>query len=406
MTSETAWLDFVVAGHENVFIRYLEHLCATWRFNTILKLEVVGWTQLRARLRAAIALKSGGDVAEIGSTWLSGMVHQGALRPFDAAELERIGGEATFVPSGWYNPRQSASGAIYGIPWMSDARVIFYRADMLEQAGVQADEAFATPQRMESTLTALQSQGMATPWVMPTEPMADIVHNIASWVWASGGDFLDASGKVCLYSDTRVLESIQAHFRLHRFMPAPQPDFPLSADNITRLFEQGRCAAAMSGPYFGRTIRQNLPADVLARVRLALPPGPPFAGGSYLVVMKHIARRSESTAIDWIAYLTSPIVQKEIYRLTGLLPARLDALNSGFFQTGQYDRMYTEAILRGRHFPMVPAWDMIESSLVTVFASIWAKLQHQPGASVEDVVAAEMKETELRLNAILSSQFL
>jgi ABC-type glycerol-3-phosphate transport system substrate-binding protein len=285
---------------------------------------------------------------------------------------------------------------------MVDARVIFYWSDMLAEAGIAEEDAFASPQQMEATLSKLQSSGIATPWVNPTEPLADIIHNVASWVWSSGGDFLDANERVCLYSDERTLEGIQSHFRLHRFMP--HPDYPLDENSMTRLFEQRQCAAAICGPYFGRAIRHTLPADRLDKVRVALPPGPPFSGGSYLVIMSHLDKRFETAAIDWIGHLMSTTVQKEIYQMTGLLPARMEAMHSGLVLTHQHDRMYAEAVLRGKHLPSVAAWDTIEPTLIMSFASIHANLNQQPGLAVNDVVAHEMKATEARLNSLLDKK--
>jgi multiple sugar transport system substrate-binding protein len=124
--------------------------------------------------------------------------------------------------------------------------------------------------------------------------------NIASWVWGAGGDFVTPDGKRTVFSQPAAQKGVRAYFALGKYLPLRvrglnglEPD--------TQFLNDAETAMTMSGPWLFQAARANLLDDLGA----ALPPGPSFVGGSYLVVWKHSAkadaarRLNTANRLDW-----------------------------------------------------------------------------------------------------------
>ncbi|MFH1523558.1 MAG: extracellular solute-binding protein, partial [Chloroflexota bacterium] len=151
-----------------------------------------GWSRL-----VEVALYHGGpDVSEIGDTWVGDLVRMEALRPFNQMEVDEITQGAHYFESVWRtSTREDHEGSvIYSIPLASDARVFFYRRDLLEKAGVKEATAFKDFTNLETTLLVLKEKGIRIPLVLPTRRSHMNIHYIASWIWGAGGDFLTPDG--------------------------------------------------------------------------------------------------------------------------------------------------------------------------------------------------------------------
>ena len=60
--------------------------------------------------------------------------------------MKMIGGEKDFVPANWKAGvtlnTSDGSPIVWGVPWSTDVRLIFYRRDFLEQANIDPAQAF------------------------------------------------------------------------------------------------------------------------------------------------------------------------------------------------------------------------------------------------------------------------
>src|SRR5262245_47849363 len=76
------------------------------------------------------------DVSAVGSTSISNLVSMNSVRPFTERELDSIGGPSVFIPALWRCGQVAKSSEVWAIPWLADTRLIYYRRDYLEKAGV------------------------------------------------------------------------------------------------------------------------------------------------------------------------------------------------------------------------------------------------------------------------------
>src|SRR6185503_3500702 len=75
--------------------------------------------------------------AQLGNTWLPELVALHALAPLQ----QRVAASTAVAPPDYFASiwaTNVSDGQLYGIPWYVDTRLLFYRSDLLKQAGFDA----------------------------------------------------------------------------------------------------------------------------------------------------------------------------------------------------------------------------------------------------------------------------
>ena len=101
------------------------------------------WSAAHEKLLTAFAGDATPDICQLGNTWIPEFVALRALEPLDA-----------FIAASSVDPRDFFDGIwdtnvvaerVYGVPWYVDTRLLFYRRDLLEAAGVLDGALLALP---------------------------------------------------------------------------------------------------------------------------------------------------------------------------------------------------------------------------------------------------------------------
>ena len=347
------------------------------------------WTDL---VKAAL-YGHGPDVSEIGSTWVGNLMVMNALRPFGAADIAALGSPESFFASVWRSG-QAGSDIQWAIPWLVDTRVIYYRRDLLRKAGVDATTAFDTPALMTQALERLRGSGVEMPWVMLTNLTLVTLHNLASWVWNAGGDFLSADGKSVLFDRPEAMAGMAAYFGLYRYFASKAANLGTEATDL--MFQEGRVAATLSGPW--AWMRRLADPEMTANTGLTLP-CIPFIGGSHLVVWQHA--HQSTAALELIQYLTSPAVQVKLWPGCGLFPARADVSNMAPFGEAPLKQLADRLREAGRAFPSFSMWGLVEDKLKVVLHKIWGDILAVPEPDVEAILHRHIDPLAQRLNTTL-----
>jgi len=365
------------------------------------RLRVLNWETAWAELLKVALYQYGPDVSEIGSTWLSSFAAMDAFLPFVGLRASAAGDPSVFLPSLWQSgmlaQRVGEPASPWAIPWWADTRVIYYRRDLLAQAGIDlALGTFTTPEHLAQVLARLQAARVPIPWVVPTHQSRMTVHNVASWIWGAGGDFVTADGRHVLFEQPEAQAGIRAYLDLARFLAEPARG--LNDTQSDALFAQGQAAMAISGPW----LLQFASPEVVAQAGVAFPPGVPFVGGSHLVLWKHAVY--DTAAVKLIRFLTGRQVQSGFVRRSGLLPTRQDALSGPPFSDDPLYQVVAQGLRMGRSFPSVPLWGLVEEKLNEVLGHLWADLLADPGLDLDRAIAEHLEPLVNRLNLTLRSR--
>jgi multiple sugar transport system substrate-binding protein len=341
----------------------------------------------------------GPDVSEVGSTWVGSIAAMNALRPYTAAEVQALGGPGAFLPSAWRSGLLADDPRVWAVPWLGDTRVLYHRRDWLEEAGTaDAPAAFATHASLEQTLRRLQDSRFAHPWAAYVVRSPNILHEVASWIWGAGGDFLSADGRQVLFAEPAARAGLHAYYDLRRYLP-PAAHLQPVTDPAT-VFLQGQAAVAISGSWLAVYHRESDP-ELSARWGVAPVPGVPFTGGSSLVVWRHA--RHVPAAVELVQFLTGQPAQVPYSPHAALLPVRLAALGSLWEEGDPFYRGFIHGLRSGRTLPGTRLWGVVEYNLTEALAQVWAELLADPDADVEESLRHYLDPAARRLSLTLES---
>jgi multiple sugar transport system substrate-binding protein len=318
-----------------------------------------------AMVRMAL-YQDGPDVSAVGTSWVGDFVRMDALHPFTAAEIRLLGDAESFLPASWQSAILSdeKGSTVWAMPWLADARVVCYRRDVLHQAGIDATTAFQTPEQFEGALQQLQAARVAVPLVIPTKSSQLAVHNLASYIWHAGGDFLDLRDGTLAIDRPEALAGMRHYFGLGRYLAAGVRgcDEPHSDD----IFRAGRAAITFSGHW----LLQDPRIDPLLLAALGVAPllDMPFIGGYHLVAWRF--RRKSPAVMKLVEFLAGRQAPQALYPAFGL-PARREIMAQAIGLQVPPFPAYAPMLYSGRSFPTARMWGLIEKNLVDVIPAIW-----------------------------------
>ncbi|CAG0930381.1 Diacetylchitobiose binding protein DasA [Thermoflexales bacterium] len=395
-------LELSIMNHGGAFVEEMRAMLQEFEQEAHIdvNLRVLEWRDAWAELVKVALYGDGPHVSEIGNTWLSEFVSMNALRPFVGMEVTRLGGAKQFLPSAWQSvtPAGTSNRAvmIWAVPWLADMRLIHYRQDIFERAGLEAKTAFQTPEALLQTCARLQAAGVANPIVVPSRQSRMTMHNLAAWVWGSGGDFTSPDGKKVLFALSQAKAGIYAYFDLARYLPPEMRE--RDEYQSDEAYWSGQAAMTISGPWLH--LSPDMPRELAPRTRQVLPPGVPYIGGSHLVIWKHT--RDVEQALALIRYLNRVEAQARFVRTSGLFPSRLEVLTHEPFNSDPFYQMAGEGLKVGRAFPTFSLWGLVENKLTEAFTAIWADILERPLADIHAIVDERLNDTAQRLSSTLA----
>ena len=356
------------------------------------KVQQLPWTAAHEKLLTAFAGDATPDVCQLGNTWIPEMVALNALEPLDryAAASPIVRAEDYFA--GIWATNQ-VDGTLYGVPWYVDTRLLFYRRDLLQQAGFAAPPRSWQEWRRMLAAVAEQAGPDRHAILLPLnefEPLLALALQQEDTLLREGGRW----GNFGSAGFRRALA-----FYLEMFERGWAPLVAGGAiSNVWTEFGRGRFAFYVSGPWNIGELRRRLPADQQDSWMTAPLPGPDgpgasIAGGSSLVVFR--ASRHQDAAWRLVEFLSQPAVQRRFHALTGDLPPRRTTWEDPGLAADVHARAFREQLERVRPAPQVPEWERIASAMRVV-----AERAVRGGLAVE----AAARELDARADRILEKR--
>lgn len=362
------------------------------------RLRLLTWDTAWSVLVKASLYNDGPDVSEIGTTWIGDLVGMNALRPFNAAEVAALGKATAFFPTAWKTATQYGDTQVWSIPWLVGSRLVYYRPQLLERAGVDPQTAFQSNEQFENTVSRLHASGVEIPWTVPTGYTHTTLLNVASWVWSAGGDFMRADGKATRFMESEALAGLRAYFNLARYL-APQVRHLNGLEPDDRFLADQETALTISGPWLFCAARTPAGGEAAGQIRVGLPPGAPFVGGSNLVIWKY--SRNPEAAVKLIRFLTQSAAQVTYGQYIGLLPARMEALGRAPFSTDPFWQTAIDGLKNGKSFPIIRLWGLVEDRLKAGLSAVWSEVLADPDLDPEVSLVKHLAPLASRLDPLL-----
>lgn len=335
------------------------------------RVQQIPWTAAHEKLLTAYVGDAMPDVAQLGNTWIAEFGAIGALEQLDS----RVSRSSVVRPASYFRGAWDGnvvSGRTYGVPWYVDTRLLFYRTDLLRRAGYAAiPDAWAGWLRAMQAIQRQQGRGRGRYAIfLPTNEWAQPV----ILGMQAGSPLLTAGGRYGAFSQPAFRRGFEFYVELFRRRLAPVAGNNDVA-NVYQEFARGTFAMYPTGPWNIGEFRRRLP-DSLQQAWSAAPfPGPTgdssgtsLAGGSSLVIFRASPRRDAAWRL--VEYLSRPEQQLRFARLTGDLPARIDAWNDSSLLGDPIARAFYVQLQRARPLPQVPEMELIASRVIEASESV------------------------------------
>lgn len=309
----------------------------------------IPWDSIDQKVTTAVASGDGPDVLQIGLSKLRTFADTGALLPLDEAALADYPNlaAANFV-DGVAGDATAVGGQVVSVPWISDTRVLFYRSDILAEAGITEPPATWAELREDAKILAGRGAGQYGYYIPQWDSPLPV-----QMTWAFGGDIVDADGNVD-FDTPEFREAVDLYTGLYADGSVPtNSDF-----DQTQGFVSGIAPMLVSGPYLAAAIKDAAP-DLDGTWGVTTLPkekdNKALLGGSNLAVWGKTAHREGALAL--LDFLSQAETQVAWFEANGDLPTVKAALEDPALTGDPLVAVYAEQLANAKILPLVPNWD-------------------------------------------------
>jgi multiple sugar transport system substrate-binding protein len=363
--SNRVQLEFWAIGSEGEIVQQLLDDFHRRHSDIRVVVQQIPWTAAHEKLLTAVAGQATPDLCQLGNTWIPEFAMLQAIRDLSAqVEQSETVRRQDYFDGIWAT--NEMDGTLYGVPWYVDTRVLFYRHDLLREAGWSSvPRTWSAWKRAMQAIQARMDEG-GHAILLPTNEWEQIV--ILGLQMAE--PLLREDGRFGNFRSDSFRRAFEFYIGLYRQDLAPV----LASTEISNVWlelAQGRYAMYITGPWNMGEFRRRMRPDQLSRWSTApMPtpdsswPGRSLAGGCSLVVF----RRSEHPAEAWkfIEYLSQPETQARFYQLSGNLPARQSAWDHSALRDDKWAVAFHEQLQHAAPTPQVPEWERIATRVYEV----------------------------------------
>ena len=245
----------------------------------------------------------------------------------------------------------------YGVPWYVDTRVLYYRTDMAEAAGVQPP---TTWDEYKDFAAALQQQGAASGVSLPPGGF-DSWQYVAPLAWQAGGDILNEDGTEFTFETDAWKSAFEFYASFFEEGIAEPTRF--ETGEIEQEFIDGTVGAFFSGPFHVSLLREQGGEDFADKFAVAMVPGDDsrtsFTGGGNLAVFNDSENRD--AAWKFVRWLSEPETQLEWYGISTDLPSVQSAFEDPTFADDPYLSVFAEQLADSKAPPAIPTWAQVSA---------------------------------------------
>ena len=351
-TTIDVWLmrDSVSAAFQTEFVKGFE----TAHPDIKVRVQIQEWDGIGEKVTAALASNDAPDVIETGNTQVAQFAQSGGLLDL-SDKVSDLGGSSWLKglsEPGSYENKQ------YGIPYYAANRVVIYRKDLFQKAGVDASKIKARDQWISATqkLDKGSHQGIYLPgqnW-----------YTLSGFIWDEGGDLATQSGgswKGAL--DTpEALHAMEFYKKLQALGKGPK-DSDEAQPPQAEVMAKGQVAQVISTPGGANVVVQNNAALEGKLGFFPIPgktadkPGAVFTGGSDLVIPA--VSQHHDAAYTFIKELTGDAWQKKLAVAMSYVPNKTTLAGAVAADPGASAMAVGAA--EGHATPNTPGWAAVEA---------------------------------------------
>ena len=318
-----------------------------------IQVTAVPWDAAHDKIATAIAAGETPDVSLVGSTWMGEFASTGALDQLPAGLID---------PDDFFEGSFSTTevdGVAYGAPWYTETRVLYYRTDLAEEAGIT--EAPQTWDELKALAVGMQDAG-AEHGITLQAGGTGSWQTFLPFAWQNGAEL---EGQDALTLDSpELVEAIEYY---DSFFTEGLSPTALDPGALEAGFVDGSIGAFVSGPWHMSILDEQGGEEFRESWDVAPMPeevtGSSFVGGGDLVVF----RDSENRDAAWrfVEFLTRPEVQQEFYASASALPTNRTAWESGELADDARLAIFGEQLDQAQSPPVMATWEQVADAIDT-----------------------------------------
>jgi multiple sugar transport system substrate-binding protein len=309
----------------------------------------VDWGQAVAKLQTAIGGKQTPDISQMGTDMMGQFATTGALEPVPS----------NFDPSTYFESAWNTGvidGTAYGVPWYVETRLLYYRTDIAEKAGITGPP--TTWDELKAMAKAMKEKGGAQ-WGISLGTKN--YQELAPFIWSNGGDIYN--GTDFTLDSPQAVDALTFYDSFFEEGLAPK-SVPEGFD-ITPAFVKGTHPMFFSGPWHVGLITEAGGADLEGKWAVAPIPkqdsATSFVGGSNMVVFKD--SQNKEAAWAFLQYLSDPATQVKWYEEATVLPAVQAAWDDPALKDDKDVQMFGEQLSQTKAPPAIPTWSEVADAI-------------------------------------------
>ncbi|HEX7113625.1 MAG TPA: sugar ABC transporter substrate-binding protein [Steroidobacter sp.] len=358
--SREALVEFWAVGREGEVAAQLVQGFEREHPDIAVEVQRLPWSAAHEKLLTAYAGETLPDLCQLGNTWIPEFAALDALEPLDAyaSASKDVVLEDYFEGILASNRVQER---LFGIPWYVDTRLLYYRRDLLSQAGfdtppvtwsewserLAAIKALVGPERYSILLPLNEFEPLLVLALQQPSPL------------------LREDGRYGNFRSPDFRRTLEFYVSMFDRGWAPRMS-STQISNVWDEFGRGFFSFYISGPWNIAEFKRRLPADLQGAWMTAPMPGPhgpgvSTAGGASLVIFRSSKRKPEAWKLA--EYLSRPSTQEQFYELTGDMPPRRTTWHVPALATSEHARAFREQLDRVRSPPKVPEWERIAQEM-------------------------------------------
>lgn len=254
---EAEWLNEVVVP------RFVDEMAKEGKSYTV---EVIDYAlsdeEYREQLALDFSLGEGSDLVGFDGFWVPEFVDQGLLKP-----LNEVAGPDVDEWEGWghippgIQQILSYRGERYGVPKGTDIRVIYYRTDLFEEAGIEVPWQPASWQDILDTSEKLQKAGIENPLQINAGTLmgeATTMQGYFMVLLGTGIHMYDFEESKWIVNSPAIVDALGFYQEIYASSnPVGNVDMQLAEDGRNQSFEafqQGNTAILAEGVYFWNAV--------------------------------------------------------------------------------------------------------------------------------------------------------
>ncbi|RLQ96612.1 sugar ABC transporter substrate-binding protein [Falsibacillus albus] len=346
------------------------------------KVQAIPWASAHDKLLTAVASQKGPDVLQLGTTWVPEFADAGALKDL-TPYLDKY---PNFKPDNYFDgavQTMKSDGKIISIPWYVETRVLFYRKDLLKDAGY--DQAPATWDELKDAATKLAARGGKNLGID-----IDRKDQITPFIfaWQNGYDFKMENGKGN-FDDPKFKEAMKYYSSFFKEGLSSTTD----GVDIVQAFKDGQKPMFISGPWMIKILNDQAP-DLKGKWSVAVLPkketNTSSIGGANFSVFnssKHVDQ-----ALKFINYVSKVDTQLDWLKISDALPSRKEAWNDPALKDDPMFATFGEQLKNTKTSPQIKEWEAVAQDLIDALEKV-----NVGGADLDK----EMKDFEKKANDAL-----